>query len=91
MNTKFTTMLAAVGAAALVCAYEVPFGGDFAEVKDNGFPAAWTWHDYPALLPHADLVVEKGEGGNVLHYFNTRGENGSALRSRKAIARRCAL
>ena len=85
MKLSTVTMLAAACVAAAAGAYETPFGGDFAEVKDDGFPAAWIWHDYPALLPHADLAVEKGEGGNVLHYFNTRGENGSALRSRKRI------
>ena len=85
MKPETIATLAVAFVAALAGAYEVPFGGDFAEADADGFPSAWTWHDYPAYLPRADVKVEKGDGGNEIHYCNTRGENGSAIRSKKRI------
>ena len=68
-GAKALLYFAAAAMAAVAFAYEVPFGGDFAEAMPDGFPAAWCWFDYQAYLPHAEAKVERAEGGNALHYF----------------------
>ena len=82
---KLAVLAVVAGVATLVGAYEIPVGGDFADTGPDGFPSAWTWHDYSVYLPHAQLKVKPADGGNELHYFGTKGSSGSALRSKKRI------
>ena len=85
MKLKAVAMLVTFAAVSAACAYEVQIGGDFAESDPSGHPSAWTWHDYPGYLPHAETKVESTDGANALHYFATKGKDGSAIRSRRRI------
>ena len=89
---KSSLLFAVAAMAAAACAYEVPIGGDFAETRPDGFPAAWCWFDENdaggTLKPSAKLargraVVERGEAGNELHISCAEAGKGTFVRSRR--------
>ncbi len=39
------SLLAAVLVAVSATGYEIPFEGDFAGIRQDGFPSEWVWYD----------------------------------------------
>ena len=91
---KSTASVLFAGVAALACAYELPFKGDFAEKGLDGFPTGWVWYDEGDTDPeiansrswsHAQAKVEQGDGGGELHLFAAQDGKGTVLRNRQRI------
>lgn len=91
---KSKSLVAAALFAAFAEGYEIPFEGDFSEIRQDGFPAEWVWYDEggsdPELIrskswSHAEAKVERADGGNELHVFGTKAGKGTLLRSRGRI------
>ena len=78
---KHLSIAVAVFLALRAFAYEIPIGGDFADVGDDGFPKAWSLFDGG----DSKVEVKRGESGNELHFFRTSGKKNQYLRSRMRI------
>ena len=78
---KHLSIAVAVFLALRAFAYEIPIGGDFADVGDDGFPKAWSLFDGG----DSKVEVKRGESGNELHFFRTSGKKNPYLRSRMRI------